>query len=133
MQERFFIPQPTPVRPVCVETGPQSNNDTSFGMYTEANGSPLKWSGRYPLPDVGARINVHMNGIGAAIVHGYFESEGFLGVMAKATRPPAWLRKQLAKDKNNPDALPWRREGISCFFGTEIEPPARRARKVAQP
>jgi hypothetical protein len=117
MKERFFIPEP-------VATGemskPRKLDDAVFPTYREDDGNLLKWSGDFPLPKVGDRIYITMNGIGWAFVQGYFESEGYLGVMTFATKPPAWLRQQnkkAAKDVTKPE---WYRRGIGCEFGTEI-------------
>jgi hypothetical protein len=125
MTERFFILTPTPTG--AVEVVPNQN---TFTIFHDAEGKPLRWaSGKegVPLPKIGDQIKVDMNGIGPAVVKGYFVSEvedgNYLGIMALHLKPPKWLvdqRKRDAQDKtrNHPN---WVVEGIGCFFGTEIE------------
>ncbi len=117
--EKFFIAKPVPTGDVHLYTD---------GRTMEA----LKWSADFPVPNVGDKILITMNGIGWAHVVGYFSSETdggtYLGVMTRATRPPAWLRRQqreYAKDATKPH---WYRDGIGCEFGTEIA--LKRKRKV---
>jgi hypothetical protein len=53
-----------------------------------------KWGGKLPPPIVGQRVIVGVNEIGLSQVLGYFEEEGFLGVIVKPDNPPAWYVKQ---------------------------------------
>ena len=103
--ERFFILTPTPT------------NDPK--VFLDAEGKEMKWSGEIPPPAIGAQINVTMNRIGPAIVKGYFESCGRLGIMMLPINPPDWLIRQR---KDNPGKLKWQKEGIGCVFGTEFKP-----------
>jgi hypothetical protein len=115
--ERFFIPEPVPTGTISEA---RKLDDATFPLYRENDGNLLKWSGDFPLPKVGDRIYITMNGIGWAYVMGYFASEDYLGVMTLATKPPAWLRqlnRKHAKDASKPE---WIRRGIGCEFGTEI-------------
>jgi len=123
---RFFIAKPTPTTS-RVARGWDKTMD--FPAYRTADGRLLAWSGEMPLPEIGAHIFITMNGIGWAYVEGYFEEEGYVGVMTRATNPPKWLRDQrrrLAKDMRQPE---WARRGIGCEFGAEIA--LKRPRKVA--
>ena len=106
LQERFFILTPTPT------PDPQ--------VYHDAEGKPMKWSGRFPIPAIGQRIYITMNRIGWATVKGYFESCGFVGVMTLAENPPDWLKKQRKRTQNDLTKPHWLREGIGCEFGLEI-------------
>lgn len=117
--ERFFIDTPVP-------TNRKGTGDNSHcTIYLEQHTSrELLWSADFPLPKVGSRVFINMNHIGWAEVKGYFESDtqhgAYLGVMTKATNPPAWLKAQqrdTAKDMSKPQ---WMRDGIGCEFGTEI-------------
>ena len=92
-----------------------------FSIYVSREGWDLKWSAAFPLPEVGDHIWILLNNIGWAYVEGYFESDGFLGVMTRATNPPAWLRAQRRRDnRNNPNLTAWQKKGIGCEFGAEI-------------
>ena len=117
MDERFLIPKPMPTN----ET--ETDGSATFSIYLSGSGERLKWSGDFPLPEVGSRVYVVMNHIGWAIVKGYFESAGYVGVMTLAVDPPQWLRAQREKEKRDPKyaKLPrWAKEGIGCEFGAEI-------------
>jgi hypothetical protein len=118
--ENFFIPQPLPTG--ATKQGPNGQLPTykCAGFPSE-----MMWSGKMPLPAIGDRIYITMNSIGPAIVKGYFESEGYVGVMTLALNPPKWLqdqRKREAKDPRYMSKPTWVKEGIGCEFGTEILP-----------
>jgi hypothetical protein len=117
MTERFFIPEPVPTGEM---SEPRSLDEATFPLYREDDGNLLKWSAKFPLPKIGDRIFVRMNGIGWAVVKGYFASEDYLGVMTKATKPPAYLRQQHRRNAKDMSKPQWIREGIGCEFGTEI-------------
>ena len=55
-----------------------------------ASGAALKWSGRMPVPEIGAAVVIRINGIGRAKVVGYGASNGYLGVMTVPYNPPRW-------------------------------------------
>jgi hypothetical protein len=112
MQERFFILTPTPT----------AETEAHHRIYLDASGARMKWSAKFDIPKIGQRIYINMNGIGPAIVKGYFESEGYVGVMTKATKPPKWLRRQRREDAKDERRPQWYRDGIGCEFGTEILP-----------
>lgn len=61
------------------------------------------WSNEAPVPAIGDRVNVTMNGLGMATVTGYWTSEYTsdtkgevvsLGVEVSFDAPPAWFIKQ---------------------------------------
>lgn len=69
----------------------------------------LTWSGTQPVPAIGARVRVHMNGFGPALVNGYFHAEDYLGVVCASDQLPVWFQQQ------RPDVQ-------EChFFGRELE------------
>jgi len=104
--ERFFILTPTPTdRP---------------DVYLDASGNQMKWSGKFPIPAIGTKVFITMNGIGWATVKGYFESYGYVGLMTLAARPPKWLRDQHKRDAQDLGQPKWIREGIGCEFGAEL-------------
>lgn len=116
MTERFFIPQP--VADGTAEYTFDKRTET-LPAYRDADGATLIWASRngMPLPAVGDKVTITMNGIGPATVVGYFASDDFLGVMTKALAPPAWLRRQSKQER---DAPQWVRDGIGCEFAGEI-------------
>lgn len=117
MDERFLIPKPIPTN----ET--ETVGSSTFSIYLNETGERLKWSGDFSLPEVGSRVYVSMNHIGWAIVKGYFESAGYVGVMTLAVDPPKWLRAQCEREKRDPKYAKqpqWAKEGIGCEFGAEM-------------
>lgn len=62
-----------------------------------AAGNATKWSGVALPPKVGDVVKVKINGIGRSIVCHYFTEHGWLGLVVKPTRPPAWFSKQYHK------------------------------------
>ena len=117
---RFLIPTPTPAGKTTYKL---DGKDVEYAAYLDADGNVMRWSASFPLPAIGSRIYITMNGIGWATVTGYFEQHGWLGVMTKAEDPPRWLKQQNEAEKHDPryaDAPEWRKDGIGCEFGTEI-------------
>lgn len=113
MQEQFFIPQPTPTdRTVC-------SAEHGHAFYLDSSGTRLAWSGTFPLPAIGDRLYILMNGIGWGIVKGYFASAGFVGLMMFAEAPPQWLVDQ-RKRNAGPRQPQWSTDGIGCQFGAEL-------------
>lgn len=116
MKAKFFIERPT-------FTG-EAQGKQGMTVYTTAEGESLLWSGKgFPLPNIGAQVRITMNNIGPAEVVGYFQEEGYLGVMTRAANPPQWLKDQRERDRKNPrhaDKPQWWKDGIGCEFGTEI-------------
>lgn len=109
--ERFFILTPTPTD----RTGKDGH-----AVYLDAEGKEMLWSAKFPIPAIGQRIYINMNGIGWAVVKGYFESCGYVGVMTLPTRPPKYLRDQNKADRKDLSKPQWYRDGIGCEFGSEI-------------
>lgn len=139
MTERFFILTPTPTGRTVKH--PTSNNQMQ--VYLDASGKEMLWSADFPIPPIGARVFITMNGIGWARVKGYFVSEclsgDYVGVMTLATNPPTWLRRQhreevKAYNKGAYSMPDWQVEGIGCEFGTEIalKRPKPRAKEIVQ-
>lgn len=114
LPERFFIPTPISTSQT------QSDGSNKFAVYLNEQGQRLLWSGDLPLPAIGSRVFITMNNIGWALVKGYFESYGYLGVMTLAIDPPAWLRQQQMDTSKEPDAPRWAREGVGCEYGSEL-------------
>lgn len=118
MTERFFILTPTPT----------SKTHEHCAIYLDASGMEMRWSAKFPIPAIGQRIFITLNGIGWAVVKGYFVSEtsyaNYVGVMTLPTNPPAWLKAQNRRDKKareNRNQPQWMIDGIGCEFGAEIE------------
>jgi hypothetical protein len=78
---------------------------------TVLNGGPApRWSSDLAVPPpIGTRVRVNFNEFGYGNVVKYFIESGWLGVVVKIDKQPAWHLKQ-----NGPDTR------ILCF-GTEIE------------
>jgi hypothetical protein len=113
-QEHFMIKRPK-------ATGQYSAD--GFATYTSDDFDDLKWSAKFPLPQLGDRIYITMNGIGWATVKGFFTSEGFIGVMTLAENPPQWLVEQRKRDRSKANFASkpqWAKDGIGCEFGAEI-------------
>jgi hypothetical protein len=97
LTERFFIPTPAPTgRTETVKYPDGTGRD--FPIYLDAHETPMKWSGDFPIPAVGSRVFITMNGIGWAFVVGFFESCGYVGLMTKPINPPQWLRDQQKRE-----------------------------------
>jgi len=84
--------------------------------WKDGDGNPaawaeLAWSGDGEPPALGERVNINFNGLGDGEVEGYFGEHGFLGVLVKLDRPPAWYTRQ-----NGADAPAY-------AFGAECAPP----------
>lgn len=117
--EKFFIekPEATGTR---VAAPFDKNKRRTVPAYRTSDGRLLKWSAEFALPEIGQRVYINMNGIGWAKVKGYFEADGWLGVMTLAENPPEWLRKQNERDAKDERKPGWSKAGIGCEFGTEI-------------
>ena len=76
---------------------------------------PLRWgyNADFPAPpEIGARVHIRMNDLGAGTVEAYFIEHGWVGVCVKLDRVPQW--KQDQQDK--------RRAEVALVFATEIRP-----------
>ena len=67
----------------------------------------LKWAGTF-VPNIGERVRVSMNGLGAGTVCSYFHEHGYVGVEVQLENAPAWHKIQ-------------RPTGRCLVFGTEIK------------
>ena len=65
--------------------------------YTEF--TKLGWISKFPMPMVGAEVNVKINGIGRSVVKKYFVEHGFIGMVVQPYDPPAWYIKQNGADE----------------------------------
>jgi hypothetical protein len=74
----------------------------------------MKWSGEDEPPAIGTKIRITMNGIGPAIVRGYFVEYGWLGLLTEVLSPPDWWIKQ-NREPGKPDPL-------GHVFGVEFKP-----------
>lgn len=54
----------------------------------------IKWGGVEPPPPIGTEITVNFNGLGPATVKGYFVEVGWLGLLVRLRKPPAWWAQQ---------------------------------------
>lgn len=68
------------------------------------------WSGAFPLPAIGTRVEITFNGFGAGEVVGYFREFGYVGVEVKVDKRPDWHIKQCGDKHPNP-----------MVFGIEIK------------
>lgn len=75
------------------------------------NKSVLKWSGSYPIPQVGQRVKINFNGLGSGVVESYFIEHSFVGITVKLEDDPEWHQKQCKGT--------WY-EGKALVFGQEI-------------
>jgi hypothetical protein len=84
------------------------------------DGQAPVWSGRAfdTPPAIGERIKVRMNGLGHALVVGYFTEGGYLGVRVKYESPPEWFVRQNGGNV----------EG--AVFGAEITTPDAPAKRL---
>jgi hypothetical protein len=56
--------------------------------------APYRWSGAYAVPEIGERVTISFNGLGAGKVVGYKVVEGWLGVFIQLEKNPEWRAKQ---------------------------------------
>jgi len=110
MKERFFIPAPVNTGEILLGT---EEGDAPMAIYRNERGQDLKWSALFTVPVVGQMIRIEMNDIGPAVVMGYFESDGYLGIMSRPVTLPHWHEAR-------PEDLDWQRAGIGCEYGAEI-------------
>lgn len=74
----------------------------------------LKWSGEDAPPAIGTKIRITINGIGPAIVRGYFSECDWLGLLVDVLSPPDWWVRQNVKP-----GKPYPRSHV---FGVEFKP-----------
>jgi hypothetical protein len=73
------------------------------------------WSGKGPIPSVGTRVTVRMNGFGEGTVVGHFVEEGWAGVRVHLDTLPGWFVRQ--EKEQGRGACP-----IGKFFGADLAP-----------
>lgn len=122
----FLIQRPTASGQTITVTHDDGKTQT-FAEYRTKDEESLKWSAKFPLPQIGDEIVITMNSIGPATVVGFFMEHGYVGVMTRATNPPKWLREQNKRDREEPARRAgkpqWWIDGIGCEFGAEIKLP----------
>jgi len=62
------------------------------------NKDVLKWSNKNPVPAIGDVVEVSINKLGAAVVKGYFEESGWLGLIVDLVDAPDWHKRQNGND-----------------------------------
>ena len=132
-RERFFLAQPIPTELTDTTTFPGQ----SLAIYLDSESRhPMKWSAKFPLPTVGTRVWVTMNGLGWGKVVGYWaggdDGKDWLGIMTRLEKPPTWLRKQRKNQAKtwNERTPQWIKDGIGCETGQEfLLAKPRKARK----
>lgn len=95
---------PAPIEPVSKKDDDSGNINSPTTAYV--------WSGKFPIPAIGERVFVNMNGFGAGVVESYFVEHGFLGVCVVVDVAPAWHVKQTKGSKY---------EGKALVFGAELK------------
>lgn len=73
-----------------------------------AYGYTGKWSGKFPPPDEGTRVQIKFNGLGFGEVVNYFSEDGWLGIRVRLEQEPEWRKKQVDAGK------------LAMVFGAEI-------------
>ena len=71
----------------------------------------VKWSGSYPIPQIGQRVTCKINHLGPGVVQSYFIAGGYLGVRVKLEQEPEWKQIQHKGTAN---------AGIALVYGLEI-------------
>jgi hypothetical protein len=71
----------------------------------------VKWSGLYPIPQIGDKVYINFNQLGSGVVESYFVEHSYMGLTVKLDNAPEWHRKQTKGQK-------W--EGKAMVFGQEI-------------
>lgn len=75
--------------------------------------SVIKWSGSYPIPQIGDRVTINFNELGSGVIKSYFVEHGYCGVTVRLDKEPAWKIKQHKGTKY---------AGIAMVFGIELKP-----------
>lgn len=105
-------------------SGPRNFEEFDAAKLEQLEGL-YEWRGKEPIPQVGSRINVTMNGLGPGTVRAYFLAgdpgsansdhphRRFLGVAVDLEQPPRWYVEQ---NKDRPKNEP------AYLFGAEVAP-----------
>lgn len=111
---KFDIPQPV-----------DGQRDEDGYLVYAIDGEAMVWTNAKPIPALGSKVTITMNGIGPAKVVGYFYESvhdgAWVGIMTLPTKPPQWLKEQNAKGIINANHPIWWRLGIGCTYGCEVE------------
>lgn len=67
---------------------------TSGAGFSTTPDKSAQWTNAGPVPKLGQTVNIKVNGIGAAVVIGYYVEGGYQGVVAVPKNPPEWFQKQ---------------------------------------
>lgn len=81
----------------------------------------IKWSGRDPVPAIGATVHVYMNHLGDGIVRGYAVSHGWLFILCDLPNPPAWWVKQMAESTRGIRKPEERKRRLAWIAGIDLE------------
>lgn len=73
--------------------------------------SVVKWSGSYPIPQIGQSVQINFNQLGTGVVESYFVEHGYCGLIVRLDKEPEWKIRQHKGTKH---------EGIAMVFGLEI-------------
>jgi hypothetical protein len=74
---------------------PEVPNHVNMTKENREDESVVKWGYDFcPLPKIGQRVKIKMNGLGDGTVVAYFVEYGFIGVEVKADQLPEWMIKQ---------------------------------------
>lgn len=101
-------------RPIATGRMEKFNLNAEAEVYLARKGEvalPGKWSAKFPVPEIGARVDVRVNGFKYGKVVAYFVESGFLGIEVECEVQPDWHVKQ-----NGLGSHP-------LVFGMEIELP----------
>jgi hypothetical protein len=119
---RFYIPKPD----ITDEMVPHELNATHvMRVYLNQDRKPIFWSGVMALPQIGDEIYVKSGKPEPFVVKGYFEEDGYLGVMAlpvkRTKKAILQLKREIALErKEGRDPAAWVEEGLRCYFAVEI-------------
>jgi hypothetical protein len=86
-------------------------------LRTEENKSDqsvLKWSGVYPIPQIGDAVAINFNELGGGVVQAYFVEHGYFGLEVKLSAAPEWHYKQHPPGSKH--------HGRALVFGAEVSP-----------
>jgi hypothetical protein len=70
----------------------------------------IRWSGDFPIPKIGDRVNVIINDLGTGEVIGYFVEYNFLGLYVRLDHQPEWHKIQAQVDYAMPFGIDIERE-----------------------
>lgn len=74
--------------------------------------SLLKWSGTFPIPQIGDSVSINFSELGTGKVESYFVEHGYVGITVRLDNAPEWHKKQSKGTEF---------DGIAMVFGREIQ------------